>query len=66
MTRASIAETTITRQIHHFESRQRDVLHQIALLNAQVDTYNHAILDLNSELARLRTQRTTASERNKP
>lgn len=66
MKRISIAEQTLKKQIEHFYHLQRAVHTQISLLREQVTVYDRAILDLESEMDRLRKQREDASIKNKP
>jgi chromosome segregation ATPase len=66
MKRISIAESTLKAQIEAFYARREAITHQIDLLREQALTYDRAIVDLETEVQRLRVQRELASVRNKP
>ena len=66
MKRMSIAESTLKKQIDLLYEKSKDVGYEIALLVEQQRVYQMMITDLETEQSRLRTQRTTASERVNP
>lgn len=65
MTRTSIAELTLKKQIEHNYARMTQLDHEISLMAAQRAVYQQSITDLETEQLRLRTQRESASARGK-